>query len=92
MTLQIFEHEVLRSLEEGNFLEDCLHILVDFLNQKEYKNYLGKITGIKVIMLTLFISNFLVYIFKKNPLVIFYILSYHLYFTYIYISVFTCRT
>lgn len=52
MTLQIFEHEVLRSLEEGNFLEDCLHILVDFLNKKEYKNYLGKITGIKVIMLT----------------------------------------
>ncbi|CAH2086407.1 unnamed protein product [Euphydryas editha] len=36
----ILEQEVLRSLEEGNFLEDTLHIFVDFLSHKEYKNYL----------------------------------------------------
>ncbi|XP_026494839.2 rotatin-like [Vanessa tameamea] len=37
---QTLEHDILRSMEEGYFLEDCMNILVEFLNDKDYKNYL----------------------------------------------------
>ncbi|XP_052757353.1 rotatin-like isoform X2 [Galleria mellonella] len=36
----VYELEVLEQMKENSFLENCVEILIDFCNEKQYKNYL----------------------------------------------------
>lgn len=48
---QVLECDVLEQLHENNFIENCLEILVDFCNSKDYKLSFGE--------LAIFIRDFL---------------------------------
>ncbi|XP_034840583.1 rotatin isoform X1 [Maniola hyperantus] len=38
---QVLEREVLQAMDEGNFIEECMHVFIDFCNETtEYKNYI----------------------------------------------------